>query len=137
MSTSKSYSLMVCGAHMSGMALNHELTDRNAKLAKKTATAAKYRFYALPGEGVIRPGLVRVPDGESDKGASIDVEVWDLPADRWGDFIAGIPAPLCIGSVELEDGTWVKGFLCEAQAVQTKDAKEITSLGSWRVFMQQ
>ena len=38
-----------------------------------------------------------------------------------------------IGTVTLEDGQQVKGFLCEAYA--TKGAREITGLGSWRRFI--
>jgi allophanate hydrolase len=123
------YGIVVCGAHMSGMALNHQLLERGAKLLRKTRTAPVYRFYALGGGGVARPGLVRTSSG----GASIEVEVWSLPAERWGDFIDGIPAPLGIGSVELKDGSRVKGFLCEALAVETTPGtREITHLRSWR-----
>ena len=69
-------------------------------------------------------------------GASIQVEVWDMPANRWGDFIAGIPAPLCIGSVQLENGESVKGFLCETRAIEaTPGVRDITDLGSWREFV--
>ena len=123
------YGIVVCGAHMSGMALNHQLLERGAKLLRKTRTAPVYRFYALGGGGVARPGMVRAASG----GASIEVEVWSLPAARWGDFIDGIPAPLGIGSVELKDGSRVKGFLCESLAVETiPGTREITHLGSWR-----
>ena len=119
----------VCGAHMSGLPLNHQLTDRRARLLRATRTAPEYRFYALPGGPPERPGLVRVESG----GAAIDVEVWAVPVDRFGSFVAGIPAPLGIGRVRLEDGTEVPGFLCESVAVP--DAREITHLGSWRRFL--
>jgi allophanate hydrolase len=119
----------VCGAHMSGLPLNHQLTDRRARLLRVTRTAPEYRFYALPGGPPERPGLVRVGTG----GASIEVEVWAVPSDRFGSFVAGIPAPLGIGRVKLEDGTAVAGFLCESVAVQS--ATEITDLGTWRRFI--
>ena len=66
-------------------------------------------------------------------GASIEVEVWSVPASRFGSFMAGIPAPLGIGKVELEDGKQVAGFLCESYA--TAGATDITALGSWRRYL--
>lgn len=121
----------VCGAHMEGLPLNGQLTGRGARLLARTRTAAKYRFYALPelpGVGR-RPGLVRAPTG----GSAIEVEVWSMPAGRFGSFVAGIPAPLGIGQVELATGEEVPGFLCEAYA--TAAAEEITELGSWRRYL--
>ena len=119
----------VCGAHMSGLPLNHQLTERKARLLQTTRTAPEYRFYALPGGPPERPGLVRVGTG----GGAIEVEVWLVPSDRFGSFVAGIPAPLGIGRVRLEDGSEVPGFLCESAALES--ASEITDLGSWRRFM--
>jgi allophanate hydrolase len=119
-------SVAVCGAHMEGLPLNQQLTSRNAVLVSRTRTAPKYKFYALPGGSPHRPGLVRVVS----EGASIEVEVWSVPASLFGSFVAGIPAPLCIGKVELETGEQVAGFLCESHATTT--AADITILGSWR-----
>jgi allophanate hydrolase len=119
----------VCGAHMSGLPLNHQLTQRRARLLCATRTAPEYRFYALPGGPPQRPGLVRV----ATDGAAVDVEVWAVPADQFGSFVANIPAPLGIGRVRLADGSEVSGFLCEAIAVT--EAQDITSLGSWRRFI--
>ena len=119
----------VCGAHMSGLPLNHQLTERGARLASKSRTAATYRLFALTEFKPPRPGLVR-----DDAGAAIELEVWEIPASAFGSFVDGIPAPLGIGTVTLEDGQQVKGFLCEAHA--TKGAREITGLGSWRQFLE-
>jgi allophanate hydrolase len=119
----------VCGAHMEGLPLNHQLASRGATFVKRTRTIPSYRFYALPGGPPHRPGLVRVPAG----GASIDVEVWSVPARHFGTFVAGIPAPLGIGKVDLEDGQQVSGFLCEAHAVE--GARDITALGGWRQYL--
>jgi allophanate hydrolase len=120
----------VCGAHMRGLPLNHQLLERRAWFVRATRTAACYRFYVLPGGPPRRPGLVRVREG----GAPIDVEVWAVPQHAFGGFVDGIPAPLGIGKVELEDGSQVSGFLCEAAAVA--NAQEITSLGGWRAYLQ-
>lgn len=124
-----SVDLAVCGAHMSGLPLNAQLTQRGGTLARRCRTAPVYRFYALPGAPPARPGLVRTESG----GASIDVEVWTLPAAGLGSLMAEIPAPLAIGTLALEDGTTVKGFLCEAHAAAK--AEDITDLGSWRAFL--
>jgi allophanate hydrolase len=118
----------VCGAHMSGLPLNHQLTERGARLVAKSRTAASYRLFALTGFKPPRPGLIR-----DDSGAAIEVEVWEVPASAFGGFVDGIPAPLGIGTLTLENGRQVKGFLCEAHA--TRGAREITSLGSWRQFI--
>ncbi|PLX36350.1 MAG: allophanate hydrolase [Hyphomicrobiales bacterium] len=122
--------LIVVGAHLSGMPLNHELTSRNAVFLKALSTTADYAFYALPGTTPPKPGLIRVEDGT---GSAIAVEVWALPAEGFGTFVAGIPAPLGIGTVRLEDGTAEKGFLVEAEAI--KGARDISGYGSWRAFM--
>jgi len=114
---------------MEGLPLNQQLTSRHGMLVSRTHTAAKYKFYALPGGPPHRPGLVRV----STDGASIEVEVWSVPASLFGSFVAGIPAPLCIGKVELESGEQVAGFLCESHATTT--STDITALGSWRRYV--
>jgi allophanate hydrolase len=121
--------IAVCGAHMRGLPLNHQLTSRSAYLLQHTRTAAQYRFYALPGGPPQRPGLVRVNSG----GAQIEVEVWAMPQANWGSFIAGIPAPLCLGNIELEGGKQVTGFLCEAHAAH--QARDISSFGGWRGYL--
>ena len=118
----------VCGAHMSGLPLNRELIERGARLARKCRTAPNYRLFALTEFKPPRPGMIREDDG-----AAIEVEVWDVPPAAFGSFVEGIPAPLGIGTVTLEDGQQVKGFLCETYA--TKVARDITSLGSWRTFI--
>ncbi|WP_422370819.1 allophanate hydrolase [Hoeflea sp.] len=126
----KEIALTVCGAHMSGLPLNHELTSRGARFVKACRTSPDYRFYALAGGPPKRPGLVKSAEAG---GAAIAVEVWAMPIEQFGSFMAGIPEPLCIGSVTLEDGTTTKGFLCEGRGVD--GATEITALGSWRDYL--
>ena len=121
--------LAVCGAHLSGLPLNHQLTTLGARLVRATKTAPVYKLYALPGTTPPKPGLVRVADG----GASIEVEVWEIPVAGYGIFVSGIPAPLGIGRLTLIDGETVQGFLCEAAAVV--GARDITSLGGWRAYL--
>ena len=118
-----------CGAHMEGLPLNQQLRDRGGYLVRSTRTAANYRLYALPGGPPERPGLVRVMNG----GTAIDVEVWAVPAADFGAFVASIPAPLGIGTIELQDGEMVPGFLCESYAVD--GAVDITRFGGWRAYL--
>lgn len=119
----------VCGAHLSGLPLNAQLLERGARLLGSVRSAAEYRFYALAGGPPLRPGMVRVGEG----GASIEMEVWDLPLSRFGSFVAGIPAPLAIGKVRLDDGSEVCGFVCESAGVD--GAEDITSYGGWRAWL--
>ena len=86
------------------------------------------RFYA--GGPTFRPGLIRVAPGD---GAKIEVELWDMPLDHVGSFLAGIPAPLGLGTITLEDGTSVKSFICEGIGIE--GATDITAKGSWRVHI--
>ena len=119
----------VCGAHLSGLPLNWQLTSRGGRLVGCVQSAAEYRFYALPGGPPFRPGMVLVNEG----GAAIDMEIWELPAREFGSFVAAIPAPLGIGKVKLADGTQVPGFTCESTA--SIGAEDITHLGSWRRYL--
>ncbi len=121
--------LAVVGAHLSGMPLNTQLTDRHARFVESTHTAPTYRLYALPDTTPPKPGLIRTDDG-----ASIIVELWDLPVDQFGSFVALVPAPLGIGTLTLKDGREVKGFICEGAAVE--GAQDITELGGWRAFIE-
>ncbi|WP_100960928.1 allophanate hydrolase [Bosea sp. FBZP-16] len=122
--------IAVVGAHLSGMPLNGELTALGGSFLRATTTTADYRLFALPGGPPARPGLLRLGPGE---GAPIALEVWSLPVAGFGAFVAGIPAPLGIGTLALADGSRVKGFLCEAAA--TDGARDISDFGGWRAFV--
>lgn len=123
-----SYALAVVGAHMSGLPLNPELTRRGARFLRRTRTAPGYRFHAMEGK-VARPGLVAVTSG----GAAIEAEIWAIPETALGSFLAGIPAPLGLGKLVLEDGSEVIGFICEPGRLG--NARDITALGGWRAFL--
>ncbi|WIX89377.1 allophanate hydrolase [Amycolatopsis sp. DG1A-15b] len=116
--------IVVVGAHLRGQPLNHELTSRGGRFVSAVSTAASYRLYALDTVPP-KPGLVRVASG----GVSLAAEVWELPVAGFGEFVAGIPAPLAIGKLELADGTRVPGFLCEPEA--TEGAEDISAKGGW------
>ncbi len=121
-------SLVVAGAHLSGMALNHELLALGATLITATVTAADYMLYALKTSPP-KPGLVRTPGFA---GAGIAVELWGLSAQNFGRFVAALPEPMGIGKVTLADGSTHPGFLCEAHALA--GAEDITKYGGWRAY---
>lgn len=120
--------LAVVGAHLCGMPLNVQLTQRDAVRVEQTVTAPCYRLYALADTEPPKPGLARTAQG-----AAIHLELWDIPLARFGEFVAEIPAPLGIGTLLLADGRRVKGFICEAWALE--GATDITEFGGWRNYL--
>ena len=122
--------LVVVGAHLSGLPLNGELRALGARLLETARTAPNYRLYALDGTSPPKPGLLRVDGGQ---GTSIEIEVWALSVESFGRFVAAVPPPLSIGTVKLQDGRGLKGFLLEAAAAA--GARDISSFGGWRKFM--
>jgi allophanate hydrolase len=122
--------IAVVGAHLSGMPLNGELRSADGRLLESGKTAPHYRLFALGDTSPPKPGLLRVKDGE---GVSIELEIWALPDAAFGRFVAKIPPPLCIGTLDLADGRAVKGFVVEAEAA--KGARDISSFGGWRKFI--
>jgi allophanate hydrolase len=123
------FTIVVAGAHLSGMVLNHELVNLGARLLTATTTAPEYKLFALATTPP-KPGLARAP-GFS--GTGIAVEVWALTPEAFGRFIAALPAPMGIGKVTLADGSVHPGFLCEAHALE--GAADITSFGGWRGYI--
>ncbi|WP_122521357.1 allophanate hydrolase [Pseudomonas viridiflava] len=123
--------LVVCGAHLDGLALNGQLKQRGARLLEATQSSPDYQLYALAGGPPFRPGMVRVAEG----GVAIEVEVWELPSAELGSFLTGIPAPLGLGKVQLADGRWETGFICEPYGLE--GARNISELGGWRAYLRQ
>ena len=123
--------IAVVGVHLSGLPLNGQLTERGARLIESTRSAPHYRLFALPGTQPPKPGLQRVAEG----GVAVELEVWDMPVEQLGSFVALIPPPLCLGSVQLADGRFVHGFLCEGHALA--GAIDISRFGGWRSYLSQ
>lgn len=121
--------LVVCGAHLQGLPLNGQLLARGGRRLALTRSAPHYRLHALAGGPPLRPGMVRV----AEDGAAIEVEVWELPSSELGSFLTGIPAPLGLGKVELADGSWETGFICEPYGLA--GAEDITAHGGWRAWL--
>jgi allophanate hydrolase len=121
--------VVVCGAHLEGLALNWQLLKRGARKVARTFSSPDYRLYALAGGPPLRPGMVRV----AEDGVAVEVEVWELPSSELGSFLTGIPAPLGLGKVQLADGRWETGFICEAYGLE--GAEDISHLGGWRAWL--
>jgi allophanate hydrolase len=117
---------------LTGEPLNWQLTERGARLIKTCRTAPGYRLYALEATMPPKPGLVR---DDSFEGPGIEVEVWAVPEDQFGGFVAAVPGPLGIGNATLENGEVVKSFICEPYAVRA--SQEITHFGGWRAYLAQ
>jgi len=120
--------LAVVGAHLEGMPLHWQLTSREATFVGAFTTAPTYRLYAMADSVPPKPALVHSPDG-----AAIAIEVYELGMAAFGSFVAEVPPPLAIGTVTLEDGTSVKGFVAEPRALE--GAEDITHLGGWRAYI--
>jgi allophanate hydrolase len=121
--------LAVVGAHLSGQPLNHQLTDAGARFVRTTRTSNHYKLFALPGTTPPKPGLVRSGPG----GAAIELEIWELPSTEVGGFLAKVGPPLAIGTIDIEDGSRVHGFLCEGHGAE--GAEDISALGGWRAYL--
>lgn len=120
----------VCGAHMQGLPLNPKLLALQATFVRATHTSADYKLYSLAGFNPPRPGLVRVNTG----GSQIALEIWQLPLENYGKLVASVPAPLGFGTLTLQDGEQVAGFLCEAYA--SESATDISTFGGWRAYLE-
>jgi allophanate hydrolase len=121
----------VAGAHLQGEPLHPALCRFGAEFVRECRTAAKYRFYAFLNLNPPRPGLLQTQQ----LGGAVAVEIYDLPLEGFGRLVASVAPPLAIGTVELEDGEMVKGFLCESCAVP--QARDITEFGGWIAFRSQ
>lgn len=120
--------LAVVGAHLEGMPLHWQLTSRGATFVGAFTTAPNYRLYAMADSVPPKPALVH-----SEEGAAIALEVYELDMASFGSFVAEVPPPLAMGTVELADGSSVKGFVAEPRALT--GAQDITHLGGWRAYI--
>ena len=107
--------LAVVGAHLRGQPLNWQLQQAGARFVQATHTAPDYQLYALANTVPPKPGLVRASGAQ--QGQPIAIELWEVPLRTFGQFVADVPAPLGIGTLQLADGLAVKGFICEPSAV--------------------
>jgi len=121
--------IAVVGAHLKGFPLHWQLQQRHCKFVMATKTSKAYQLVALDSSVPPKPGLIRVNEG----GSSIEIEIYRMPASEVGSFLGLIQQPLGLGSIELENGQWVKGFVCEAAGIDR--SKDISHFGGWRKYM--
>ena len=119
----------VFGAHMRGQPLNVQMLGLGGVFSGDCRTAPLYRCHLIGGQ-IPRPGLVRSAQG----GASIAGEIWRLPPAGFGRLVNAVAPPLVIGTVELADGSRLKGYLCEEHGAH--GTTDITHFGSWRAFLE-
>ena len=110
--------------------MHGELTSKGARLVARTSTAPCYRLYAMADSVPAKPALVHC----GEEGVAIAVEVYALPFEAFGRFVANVPPPLAIGTLVLCDGTSVKGFVAEPRALV--DADDISRFGGWSNYLQ-
>lgn len=122
---SEEVELVVFGAHMQGGPLSHQLTDLDARWAGEITTAPRYRMTVLPTQPP-KPAVTRVPEGSP--GVALLGHRWLLSPRALGLFLAALPAPMQLGKVEFDDGTWRTGFSCDGSAANGPD---ISQYGSW------
>lgn len=120
--------LAVVGAHLEGMPLHWQLTSRKATFVGAFTTSPTYRLFAMADSVPPKPALVHAADG-----AAIALEVYELGMAEFGSFVTEVPPPLAIGTVQLADGSSVKGFVAEPRALT--GAEDITHLGGWRAYI--
>ncbi|MGB0370751.1 MAG: allophanate hydrolase [Opitutales bacterium] len=129
MSSPETVSIILFGAHMSGLPLNTQVLGLGGTFVGEVKTAEKYKMVYLPEPKPHRPGIVKIGEG----GVSIACEEWSFPAESVGAFLASISTPLGLGQIELSDGRYVHGFLCEPYAADA--AEDISSSEGWRAYL--
>lgn len=128
--TAQFIDLAVVGAHLTGMPLNNQLTERDGFLVETVKTSPDYRLFSLADTTPPKPGLVRDPEFN---GGGIELEIWRLPESALGGFLKLIPSPLGLGTITLSDGRHVNGFICESRALGK--AVEISEFGGWKAYL--
>ena len=135
--------LAVCGLHMRGQKLDHQLLDLGATFNRSCRSSPTYELYAITDtkSGTCKPGMIAVGPA---KGRPIQLDIWNIPVQNLGKFFLQIPAPLGLGTVSLEDGSNVNGFICEGYVAQlssladsnTLQVENITQYTSWKDYLQ-
>ena len=115
--------LVVVGAHRKGQPLAPQLEELGAAWDGPVRTAARYRMVSLDTVPP-KPGVYR-----SDDGAELVGERWLLSPAGLGAFLAALPEPMLLGSIELADGSKAVGFACDA--VAAAGGEDITRYGDW------
>lgn len=120
--------LLVCGLHMRGFPLEHQLLELGAKYSYTTQTAPEYKMVHI-NTGINKPGLIK----QTSSGTSFEVEVWIMDSSKLGMFLKKLGSPLGLGNVVLENKKEIIGFICEGYA--EKVYEDISEYGGWKNFV--
>jgi len=118
--------LAVNGTLMRGLDLNANLVSVGASFVRETETVPVYRLWSI---GDRHPAMMRSETG----GAAIALEVWSVPTEGLAVILQNEPPGLCIGKIQLVDGTEVLGVL--AEPILCEGQREITSCKGWRTYI--
>lgn len=105
------------------------MVDLGARYVETVTTSDAYRLFALDTTPP-KPGLVRRGPG---LGAPVVGEIFRISPAGLGTFLAALPAPMALTSVELSDGRTTVGFSCTHDAVN--GAADITDYGGWAAYL--
>ncbi|TNC22631.1 allophanate hydrolase-related protein [Amycolatopsis alkalitolerans] len=119
--------LVVFGAHLRGQPLNPRLVELGARFREQVRTAGRYRMVALPTSPP-EPGILPAAEG-----APLTGERWTISPAGFDGFRVGVPGPMTLGEIELEDGTTAAGFPCAPPGAA--GARDITEFGDWRAYL--
>lgn len=120
--------IAVCGLHMENMPLESEITSLNGYFNRKAETSQNYKMVKINGD-LVKPGLIR----DYKNGHKIELEIFNIPLKNIGKFVENIKYPLGIGNIELDDGTFVKGFVCEK--IFEEKCENISEYKSFRNYL--
>ena len=98
-----------------------------ASFVEQTTTAPGYRLFSLGGFPVL------VEDAES--GFAIDVQVWEVPDDRWERILVEEPPEMVPGDVAFEDGRRVGTMLGPRDWVEARGGVDVSAHGSWKAYL--
>jgi allophanate hydrolase len=121
--------VVLVGAHMSGLPLNHLVSGRGGRLLRRARTADGYDLVRVPGPGVPRPALIAGAGPE----AGFAVEVWEIPLQTLGNLASELSSPLRLGQLRLDDGTSALGYVGDDTALSQADS--LNGYDGWRAYL--
>lgn len=118
--------LFLNGGGMRGGPLHHQL--QGAELVREARSAPRYRYYSV---GDRFPAMDEVPSG----GVRVAGEVYDVPLEVLHDhLLPAEPEELELGVIELDDGTACLATVLRKPYRGTRDLRDISDTGDWRVY---
>lgn len=123
--TGNGFDLAVFGAHLRGQSLHWQLERLGARYVDQINTTDAYRLLDLDTTPPT-PGLIRTKPGQ---GAPVQGELFRISEAGLGCFLAALPAPMALTSIELENGRTVIGLTAAHDASTTGTDITTTEVG--------